>query len=322
MRNYWINLGFILANLGMFAFMLYPAISAVLVPVASAEGKLSPTASESYAVPLAGGEDELLKFPEATEEAAPNLTPASEAGESAGLPEEAEPNPPEEDVEPEPPVKDAEPEPPVKDANPKLPGKDGGRVYYRLPTSDKVVALTFDDGPGRLTNTLLAILSAKKVPATFFLLGNSALNNPGLVEAITNAGCDLANHTWSHPSLTKLKEEKIYWQTEACAAVFAGLEAECLPFLRPPYGRWNEKVKAVCRRLNYHIILWNVDSRDWEGGSAEEVLAKVLDGLKPGSIVLFHEGKDVTLEVLPKFIDEARARGYEFVRLTDYIELP
>lgn len=144
----------------------------------------------------------------------------------------------------------------------------------------------------------------------------------GLVEAITDAGCDLANHTWSHLNLTKLKEEEIYWQAEACAAFFASLEVECLPFLRPPYGRWNKKVKAVCQRLNCHIILWNVDSRDWEGGSAEEVLAKVVDGLGPGSIVLFHEGKNVTLDVQPKFIDEARARGYKFVRLADYIGQP
>ena len=122
--------------------------------------------------------------------------------------------------------------------------------------------------------------------------------------------------------MTKLKKEKIYWPAEACASALAGLVVDFLPLLRPPYGRWNDEVLAVCQRLNYHMVLWDVDSRDWEGGPADKVLARVLDNLKPGSIVLFHEGKNVTLEVLPKFIDEAKARGYRFVLLSDYIPLP
>lgn len=336
MRNYWINLGFILANLGMFAFMLYPDISAVLVPFASAElPPVPPEASESYAISRAGRMDRPQIPPAETEGVGPILLPASEAEESAQPEKDAgeELSPAAEEAQKEEETgaelaeeAEAQPEEETEEELPEeaeaAQPKDGGRVYYRLPTRDKVIALTFDDGPGPLTNKLLAILAAKKVPAAFFLSGKSALNNPGLVAAITDAGCDLANHTWSHPDLTKLKAEKICWQAEACAAVFASLDAECLPFLRPPYGRWNEKVKAVCQRLNHHIILWNVDSRDWAGGSAEEVLARVVNGLGPGSIVLFHEGKNVTLEVLPQFIDEARARGYEFVRLDDYIELP
>lgn len=302
MRNLLINVGFFLANLGLLALLLCPAVTAAEESLPHEE--LQPIPSETAS--------ELAEEPEA----AP-LPEAEEIPEDQGN----EPDlPSTEDPEPAPPPETAEDIPGGE--NESAPEAVNCKVYRRLPTKDKVVALTFDDGPGKLTKKLLKMLKEKKVPATFFLLGNSALNNPNLVKAITAGDCELAIHTWSHPDLTKLKKEKIYWQIEACAAAFAGLEADFLPLLRPPYGRWNDEVQAVCQRLNCHMVLWDVDSRDWEGGPAVRVLARVLDNLKPGSIVLFHEGKNVTLEVLPQFIDEARARGYKFVLLSDYIPLP
>jgi peptidoglycan/xylan/chitin deacetylase (PgdA/CDA1 family) len=310
MRNLLINLGFFLANLGLLALLLCPAVTAARESSLQEEGLLSmPPGTEP------GLAEEWETAPVPAQESGKALVPAEEEG------------PADQGNEPElPRLEDVTPAPP--ETIEEVPGGNKedsvpeATVYRRLPTKDKVVALTFDDGPGKLTKKLLKILEGKKVPATFFLLGNSALNNPKLVKAIADGGCQLALHTWSHPNLTKLKKEKIYWQIEACAAAFAGLEADYLPLLRPPYGRWNAEVQGACQRLNCHMVLWDVDSRDWEGGSAAKVLARVLDNLKPGSIVLFHEGKNVTLEVLPKFIDEARARGYQFVLLGDYIPLP
>lgn len=304
MRNLLINVGFFLANLGLLALLLCPAVTAAKESVLPEDG-LQPMPPETAPVPA--------------EEAEKALVPAEEEG------------PADQGIGPElPPAAELPPVPPeiIQDApggqkEDSVPEAEAScKIYRRLPTKDKVVALTFDDGPGKLTKKLLKILEKKKVTATFFLLGNSALNNPKLVKAIADGGCQLALHTWSHPNLTKLKKEKIYWQIEACAAAFAGLEADYLPLLRPPYGRWNAEVQGACQRLNCHMVLWDVDSRDWEGEPVAKVLARVLDNLKPGSIVLFHEGKNVTLEVLPKFIDEARARGYQFVLLGDYIPLP
>ncbi|HCX78666.1 MAG TPA: hypothetical protein DG577_04555 [Firmicutes bacterium] len=303
MRNLLINLGFFLANLGLLALLLCPSVTAPMESAVQEEGLSMPLeiaplpAEEAETTPLPAGEEvpqsqgnepELPRLEGLTPDSPPETAAAPEADKVESVPEAVE----------------------------------ICQVYRRLPTKDKVVALTFDDGPGKLTKKLLKILAKKKVPATFFLLGNSALNNPKPVKAITDGGCELALHTWSHPNLTELKKEKIYWQAEACAAALAGLEADFLPLLRPPYGRWDDEVLAVCQRLNCHMVLWDVDSRDWEGGPAAKVLARVLDNLKPGSIVLFHEGKNVTLEVLPKFIDEAKARGYRFVLLSDYIPLP
>lgn len=201
-------------------------------------------------------------------------------------------------------------------------GCAGVETYRRLPTADPVVALTFDDGPGKLTKKLVEILAEKNVPATFFLVGQAALANPELVKVILDGGCQVALHTWSHPCLTKLQKEKIYWQIEAGAAVFAAMEADYLPLLRPPYGCLDERVRGVCQRLGCHLVLWDVDSRDWEGEAPDKMLAQVLKNLKAGSIVLFHEGKKNALAMLPEFIDAVRAKGYEFVLLSDYLPLP
>lgn len=191
-------------------------------------------------------------------------------------------------------------------------------VFRRLPTQDKVVALTFDDGP-QGTKKLLRVLAEKQVPATFFLLGDIAQGRPDSVQAIVDAGCEIGNHTWSHPRLTDLTEEEVCWQITASQQVFEALKVESLPLVRPPYGMWDEGVAEVCASLGYGMLLWDVDTRDWECSEASVVLERALDGLKPGCVILFHEGKAVTREILPEFIDEARSRGYRFVLVSEYL---
>lgn len=194
------------------------------------------------------------------------------------------------------------------------------RVYRSLPTEEKVVALTFDDGPGARTRELLAILAGRQVPATFFVLGNSVLNNPGLARAIAQAGHDLANHTWSHPDLTELGWERVWWEIAACTSAIEAVGAPARLYLRPPYGRFDEQVLDVCAELGYVAVMWDVDSRDWELSDADQVLQRALARLRPGSIVLFHDRPAVTLKVLPRFINAVKGMGYRFVLLSDYLE--
>lgn len=196
----------------------------------------------------------------------------------------------------------------------------GYKVYRSLPTKDKVVALTFDDGPKASVVKLLAILQEKNVPATFFLLGRYAQKRPQLVQAIVQAGCEIGNHSWSHPHFIGLSEEDISFQLNRSAQAFAAAGVDARPYFRPPYGERDEQVHEVSEALGYKIILWNVDSKDWQYPDPEIVCQRAISGLKPGCIVLFHEGPKVTREALPSFIDEARARGYEFVLISDYIE--
>ncbi len=278
-RNMLINLGFVLANLALAAFLLLPrGMAAMEKP----ENPL-PRRQESV-VSLATNSD---------------TVPQGEEGQQVlqgdGNEQQGEDRVTEEEL---------------------------AKVYRRLPTQEKVVALTFDDGPKKTaTRKILAILEEKDVPATFFLLGSSALNQPELVRQISDAGCDIANHSWSHPDFTKISEEKLVWQIEASAVAFAAMGAEYQPYIRPPYGKMDGTVRRVSADLGYDVLLWNVDPRDWQYKDPEIVLELALTGLKPGSIVLFHDRPEATLQVLPDFIDAARAMGYEFVLISQYLDV-
>lgn len=263
-RNAWINLGFLLANLGLCVLLLWPSYMQAMEETIGVQEYLLP--SPEYEEPVGAGE------------------PESETEQPAEV---------------------------VR-----------GRVFRSLPTEDKVVALTFDDGPKSTLTKILAILKEKEVPATFFMLGSRVMKKPDLARKIAEAGCEAANHTWGHENLKKLSEGNVYWQIEACTVAFEARKVEFRPYVRPPYGNWDEEVQAVCARLNYDIVLWNSDSRDWEYSSPKTVLDRALKGVGPGSIVLFHDGPAVTLKVLPKFIDEVRARGYRFVLLSEYLDVP
>lgn len=196
---------------------------------------------------------------------------------------------------------------------------DLARIYRQLPTQDRVVALTIDDGPRSTLPEILKILAKKDVPATFFLLGSNAVTKPNLVNRIVAQGHDIANHTWGHPKLTTISPDRVHWQIENWSIAMENMGVETQPYMRPPYGSYDDAVLAACANLGYHVLLWDVDSRDWEYDDPDEVLRRSLAGLKPGSIVLFHDGPKVTTKVLPRFIDEVRALGYRFVLLSDYI---
>lgn len=288
-RNFLINLGFFLANIALVCLLLYPhGLAAMESRAVKADGQPLPAAKST----APGLRDVMvILHPQWNHERipAPRRLPAAE-----GMQEEA-----------------------------KAEGQgtgEGSVVFRSLPTDDKVIALTFDDGPRSTLGKLLAILEEKEAPATFFLLGSHAQKRPALVRAIVEAGCEIANHTWSHPHLTGLGREEIIAQVDDSAQALAATGAVAQPYLRPPYGEWNEEVRQVSETLGYRLVLWNVDTRDWQYDDPEIVLNRALSGLKPGCIVLFHDGPQVTLEVLPRFIDEARTRGYEFVLLSDYLE--
>jgi peptidoglycan/xylan/chitin deacetylase (PgdA/CDA1 family) len=188
-----------------------------------------------------------------------------------------------------------------------------------MPTNAQVIALTFDDGPAGNWRQLLDILDSRNVKATFFLLGNLSLNNPEAVRETAARGHELANHTWSHPKLPDLSIERIRWQISSGAAAIEAAGVKIAPFFRPPYGARDDRVDQAARELGFHTILWDVDTRDWELKDPSAVLQRALAGLKPGAIILFHDGPATTPQMLGAFIDQAHAQGYEFVLLSRHI---
>jgi len=185
----------------------------------------------------------------------------------------------------------------------------------RVARSDKVAALTFDDGPNASTPKLLDILESKNVKATFFVVGSMAEANPELLRKIAAAGHEIENHTYSHRNLRYLPEIEIERELVRTASVIRSITGMTSRFFRPPGGHQNGNLASAAGKYGFSSVLWTVNCSKNEGTKADNIVRQVVSETSPGSIVLMHNVEDVTLQALPKVIDTLRANGYELVTL-------
>lgn len=177
----------------------------------------------------------------------------------------------------------------------------------------RCIALTFDDGPGRHTGRLLDVLSAEQVPATFYVVGQSAKLNPAMIARMAAEGHQVGNHSYTHPNLTTLTAGQVRQEIAATDAAVraAGVSPSTV---RAPYGALNESVLATLGGLpRAGSVTWSVDTRDWEHRSPAQTLAAVKAGARPGGIVLMHDIHSTTVDAVPAVIAHLRSEGYTFV---------
>lgn len=202
-----------------------------------------------------------------------------------------------------------------------------GADWTRIPTSAKVVALTFDAGANAAgLPSIESTLRAKGVRATFFLTGNWVRDFPAQANLVVQDGYLVGNHSMSHPYFTKLTDAQVTAEMRgAQQAILRANGADSRPLFRFPFGDVNSRVLADVNRLGYVGVRWTVDSLGWKGTSGgqtvQSVVNRVLAAAQPGEIVLMHMGSNpddgTTLDAaaLPAIIDGLRARGYGFVTL-------
>ncbi|MEV0235291.1 polysaccharide deacetylase family protein [Nonomuraea sp. NPDC050786] len=194
----------------------------------------------------------------------------------------------------------------------------GGSAAEAPPRVDcrrvKCVALTFDDGPGRYTDTLLRHLAKYQARATFFVVGSNVVTYPRVLRRTVAAGHEIGNHTWSHPLLTRLPASRVRSQiarTDRAVKAVAGV----VPHLvRPPYGAFN---RAVRRQISRPLVLWSVDTLDWRYRNSATVARRALRSVRPGSIILFHDIHRTTVGAMPRVLKTLAQRGYHFVTVTE-----
>lgn len=187
--------------------------------------------------------------------------------------------------------------------------------------NEKVVALTFDDGPhGANTLRLLRILQQKKQRATFFLVGKMAKRHPDLVSAITKCGHELGNHTFSHVTLTKVSAEEVRADYQACNDMIFAVTGKRAKVCRPPGGDSNPNVIKAGASLGMTTVLWTADPGDYYSPGAEKIYKRTMSHIHPGGIILLHDGISQTLDVLPRIIDEVRAKGYRLITAGELIQ--
>jgi len=207
--------------------------------------------------------------------------------------------------------------------------KNALKVFYSNPKAGKQVALTFDDGPdNRTTPIILDILKRNHVKATFFLVGSRASAYPDMVKRIIGDGNAIGNHSWSHPDFARVSADtarKEIADTEATLTAIAGYEPS---LFRPPYGTLKAEDEPVIAQSRMNVVDWSVDTRDWAGTPAKQILTLVRKELHPGGIILQHcSGGGTghlanTVEALKILIPELKEEGYTFVTVPELLNLP
>ncbi len=177
------------------------------------------------------------------------------------------------------------------------------------PTA-KVLYLTIDDGPDKATPQILDILARHKVPATFFIIGEHAAENPELLQRVTREGHAVGNHTWTHPWLTTLTTAQVRSELTRTEAVIGG--STCM---RAPGGLENDAVKREAADLGLALVGWTADSRDWQQPGVEAIRRNILTNVAPGGTILIHDGggpRDQTVAALDGVLTTLKGQGYTF----------
>jgi peptidoglycan/xylan/chitin deacetylase (PgdA/CDA1 family) len=218
----------------------------------------------------------------------------------------------------------APPRPPARTPDGPVTAADRFRTWEHGPRTEKLVALTFDDGwNGRILRRLVAILDAKDAPATFFPVARAVQRNPETWRAIAAAGYPIGNHSWNHDDLTKGKSSRAAKDiARATRAIETVTRVPLFPAIRPPYGLSDKSFLAGAQAAGMRaVIMWDLDTRDWTGRPASQVVKAAMDA-RPGSILVLHTDKSNTVKALPKIIDGLRARGFRLVTVGQLIGLP
>lgn len=208
-----------------------------------------------------------------------------------------------------------------------LPGNSFyGKVIDKIDTEHKVVALTFDDGPyPPYTWQLLKLLEEEKVKVTFFLVGEQAEKYAGIVHEQVKAGHEVALHSYVHKDQLKLTGLEVQENLRQGKLALQQLTGMDIKYFRPPHGFKDWTVMEESQRAGLEVVNWSVIPRDWTNPGAEVIAGRVLEKVKPGAIVLLHDGdspkytasREQTIKATREIIQSLRAQGYGFVTISE-----
>jgi peptidoglycan-N-acetylglucosamine deacetylase len=199
-------------------------------------------------------------------------------------------------------------------------------VVYGVSTREKIVALTFDDGPHPIyTPELLDVLDKYKVKATFFMIGREMDKYPDIVRDVVKRGHVVGNHTYTHPRNIELDTEaQVIRELAMCENTIEKITGRRSHLFRPPRGLIDSTVFMVAEEEGYPTILWTVSADHHDAPTPEAMAKRVLKHMRPGGIVLAHDGtfcsrwKDI--EATPLIIEGLRKQGYRFVTIPQLLK--
>ncbi|NEQ39808.1 MAG: polysaccharide deacetylase family protein [Okeania sp. SIO3I5] len=209
-----------------------------------------------------------------------------------------------------------------------VPKRFQGKVVKNitLKNQQKVIALTFDDGPwNRTTEQILDILKKHNIKATFFVVGQHLNERQEIGKKIVEAGHVIANHTWNHPSKkSKMSPDRIKSEIGRTADLIYKITGRTTNLFRPPGGVLENGLADYAKERKHTVVLWSADSVDWYYRSAQEITKKVLNKASNGGIVLLHDGggpRGHVVEALPNIIAGLKQQDYEFVTIPELLTI-
>lgn len=202
-----------------------------------------------------------------------------------------------------------------------------GDFYAEVKTTQKVIAFSFDDGPGEFTEEILKVLRSHGIRATFFIMGSQIKLYPEALKKTAREGHELANHTYSHINFYSYKKpnyrEVLKTEIKKTEMLIFDLTGRKTSLLRMPHGYIKPWVKEVAKETGYVVVNWSF-GYDWHNKNIAETAELYKKNIKPGAILLFHDGgkkREKTVEVLKEVILEVKKRGYRILTVGEMLRL-
>lgn len=205
-------------------------------------------------------------------------------------------------------------------------------TFYHAGTKDKVVAVTFDDGPSpNWTPSILDELKAADVKATFFMLGQHVLKYPDVARRVAAEGHEIGNHSFDHHGIFFYTVEEAEQEVLECEKAIKDVTGVSTRYFRPPKAWINDEEKTAFARMGYKVILWSLNSKDWVTFDDKYIVAFIDKNIRPGDIILFHDSGGVfgvdggdrheTVKTIPKLVKKLKDRGYRFLTVSELLKI-
>ena len=199
--------------------------------------------------------------------------------------------------------------------------EDKGYVLWDIKTEEKIIALTFDDGPhATYTPQILDVLDKYDAKATFFVIGEHAKKFPDIILREKDEGHEIANHTYTHPysKTAEVLKTELIKTNEAIYDIIGTYPS----LYRPVGGSYNDRIINIALENGFRVVMWSwhQDTKDWKRPGVNNIVTTVLSGAKPGDVVLFHDAggdRSQTVQALEEILPALKKQGYEFVTVSE-----
>jgi peptidoglycan/xylan/chitin deacetylase (PgdA/CDA1 family) len=204
-------------------------------------------------------------------------------------------------------------------------------TIYRVNSSEKIVALTFDDGPSRdWTPKILDELKRANIKATFFMLGEHVLKHPDIAKRVVQEGHEVGNHTYDHHVLIYYKDDELEKEIRNAERVIRDATGVTTVHFRPPKAWLTPSEKIKISSMGYKVVLWSLNSKDWVNFDDKYIIRYIESNVRPGDILLFHDSGGVfsteggnrqeTVKTIFRLVEKLGEKGYRFVTITELLK--